>query len=331
MQAIGTGETAKKTGGRRIGSKIAGCSSPRATIGAIVLSRWVMTSFAGSLIGLTAGGACSREATEDALPLLQLGVAWCERQSTCGCASRSGTCERGDHFLFDNLSSRAEDRGLAFDPECGQRLVDLVQNASCDPRAALPRIGCDNFCRLYHGTLWEGQPCEMLPDFDGGRDCAQGLMCLDDCGPGLVCSGGVCTDPCRVTPPLEGQPCGPDCGPGLYCEPSPDEEGAGICRTLPAAGQPCTPENACVPEAWCDTRTDPAVCVASSELGEPCTGHLQCRSGHCPDGRCRQRLSEGEACTGNLRCDQGLACVDGVCQLELSLCEELPIRLEDAL
>jgi hypothetical protein len=120
-----------------------------------------------------------------------------------------------------------------------------------------------------------------------------------DCGPGLVCHAGECTDPCVVA--------------------------------LPTAGQPCTLSLECAPGARCDTQVaDAPVCVALIADGVACTGHDQCVSGHCPDGRCRPQLTEGQACTDNLRCADGLSCEDGVCRSSTAaLCQGVLFELLD--
>jgi hypothetical protein len=276
------------------------------------------TPFRGLFVVLSLSWACGGEPTGEPPPAgTDLDLVFCDLLQRCGCLG----LDCGD-LGFAGIG--LEEQGAVFDPACADAWADRLPAVQCSDLLAdeVPEaleFGCEQHCSVVHGSKFAGEPCQVFGALFVLGD-------FSDCAQGLVCDRGECKDPCVVVPPTEGQPCAdgdPPCVDGLYCLRDPERpEDPGVCVGLPVAGQSCTSSQLCTQGARCDVQNpDAPVCVPLAEDGAACTGHLQCLSGHCPDGRCRPRLAQGQACSGDLRCAEGLSCFEGTCQPDtLGLC-----------
>ncbi len=205
---------------------------------------------------------------------------------------------------------------LTYDPTCMGTYVRVLDDLHCDTESDDSPQGCQTPCQLVHGTLTEGQPCELFGEW------------ISDCAPGLVCYG-TCGRPCGGVSgsfAAEGESCvDRPCDEGLLCDFGGDE----ICRVAPEAGSPCV-QGQCATGAFCET-TDPLdpmseqLCYAPRGIDEPCRGHDQCTSGLCPAGFCAVAPKAGESCQDFGVCEPGFSCVDGVCGLGDSLLCSVPV------
>ncbi len=227
---------------------------------------------------------------------------FCEKMAECGCLSPEelASCTpSNDGFDQDSLPPE-----LAYDPRCAEQLEGLIGSLSCtDPQ---PLTFAD-LCPLYHGTLFEGQPCGYADPFRGaGIGGGGGDEYLGDCGSGLQCILGECRDPQTVEFGGEGQPCDlTGCDEGLLCV-----DGQ-TCSRLPGPGEPC-PDGSCREDSRCvfdPTGGEEPRCEALADIGQPCMGHVECVSGNCPAGFCVAPAGAGSECGSNLPCGEGFECV----------------------
>ncbi len=148
-----------------------------------------------------------------------------------------------------------------------------------------------------------GEPCG-LPGRRMATLCADGLAC--------VVSGGL-TGTCQAAGIAEGEACPlamlDPCAEGLYCDGAmPQAGGAGTCKRLPTAGEPCGrlatalgddslffADGLCGPGLVCDRTESPPTCVEFRANGQPCRSNKVCLSGYCETvggsdmGTCRTR------------------------------------------
>lgn len=239
-------------------------------------------------------------------------------QRLCDVANECG-CELGGRWCgpWQEISPPG-----TFDEECLDQWAQWAQSLECGA-STLPEL--ERRCPPYHGTIYEGMPCNESID-------ALGIAPLlaTDCGGGLVCVAGLCRDADSLDFGAPGQPCrlGLGCDEGLYCtdegtcervrrrgEPCPDdrcEPGTlcdEVCMVLPAADQPCL-RGRCAEGLGCDS----GVCRRQAAVGEPCFGHRDCASLNCPAGFCVAPPRPGDPCSGSLPCGPGASCIDQVCQ-----------------
>jgi hypothetical protein len=163
--------------------------------------------------------------------------------------------------------------------------------ASCDGAVCVRRPGLDETC------------LDLFPR------CAQGLGCnptTNRCD-----TGGGDGEPCHATETVQ------LCAPGLGCDFAPE---GNICRALSETGGPCTNDNVCTPDDFCDFATlectprRPAAAACSA--GNECAVGLLCEFG--PGGAaCRPMPRLGDACSFD--CDDGAVCqgIGGICQPQL--------------
>ncbi|MFY0541063.1 hypothetical protein [Nannocystis pusilla] len=198
-----------------------------------------------------------------------LAEAVCAKLAACGCSAVPDTCvaDRTAATLAYNEVFLAA--GNVFDPVCARRAVLWHEWASCGLDTASP---CDA-CRVFVGTLAEGDACERIPDL------------VDPCGHDLFCNDGRCTGPLPMVD--EGATCREDgdlvgsCGPDLSCD-----FFQHICVARPTVGEPCRVRQ-CDTELWCDTSDSATgVCRARLPGGDPCSGEFQCESFVCAQGVC---------------------------------------------
>lgn len=210
-----------------------------------------------------------------------------------------------DH-AFVGHQAEGEPCQLSF--ECQEGLACDIDLASLEKLCLRPAVegercnisaprrceeGLECLVQICTAPLPEGAPCDL-----------DGLAC----GPGLVCTGGVCE-------PLSGL--GESCTSDGHCEEGLRCGETTLCEPLPRTGEPCvegdrcaTPCDVCRPEgAARDLR-----CGPRGGEGEPCSGHDHCRLGfYCEGGEgvCLPTLPTGGACTENEQCDDRTAFCDG--------------------
>jgi len=282
------------------------------------------------LAAATAAGAlqaCGAGSGREDVAIQWLQTRLCEKALECDCGSTLG--DFGEPVVcgeWDPPSSNDAVYGhffpLAFDPDCVERWVSWVDELTCQ---ATERQSYADLCPLYHGTLRAGEPCE---DY--------GLITESTCGRGLFCLAGTCRDPLHTTFGGQGEPCdfGEHCDDGLTC--------LGLCRRLPGLGEACLEGFICSADLRCNNGlcaagfgrpcgafdncpvgwfcgSDPAngssQCQPAGEVGAPCMGHSECKSGNCPAGVCKESAGVGDPCGSQLPCGSGLICGGGVCQL----------------
>lgn len=178
----------------------------------------------------------------------------------------------------------------SIDEQCVERIARRIDGVDCDMFFASGPEDCREYCSPVIGPRLEGQGC----------------LAQEHCGRGLRCHRGVCTDPCAVQPPAEGDPCesfSSQCGDDLVC--ASDESEWGICAALPGVGAPCI-DGRCVAGASCG---DDGVCFEPAADGEPCSGHRQCASRYCPAGFCASAPAPNQPCGANDACAPGSECV----------------------
>ena len=230
----------------------------------------------------------------------------------------------------------------------GQCVAYPSPGASCSPTSGAPQSTCDPTVEY----------CDFVATDAGASDgiCRSkhqaGGACVADeqCGFGLVCSRGACSDPPSLR---EGDPCaGSICAEHIYCGP------AGLCVRQRLAYQTCDSVVGCdkglacvglelpmggaalIPglcRPWFDVGAacDPLVtvtgcpastgcikgsCVARQDdavsgFGATCDDFIKCATGLiCESRRCREPVGRGGACVDSKSCNSGLRCdSDQVC------------------
>jgi hypothetical protein len=191
--------------------------------------------------------------------------------------------------------------GRTLDEECYADLLEKVGGTSCDPEEAFEDDSECSICKLYYGPLEEGDDCDQS-------------WVWDECGKGLACIEGECTDPC---PELgEGESCVTEGGLVLGCESGLEcDYNTETCTKPAGIGDSC--EKVSCGEGLCDY--DTFTCTAGAGEGESCgagcaeglwcdygadgTGPMICRAAAEPGDSC----ANGEVCS--TWCD-GEVCVD---------------------
>ncbi len=286
----------------------------------------LLTLGAITLVG-TAPVSCVDGSGHDDIAIQRLETALCDKRAACDCDQDDQFApidfECGDWPLREQGFFRMVDTSRAFDPGCVDRWEAWVDGLRCQA-VALPRY--EDVCPLYHGTIAQGMPCSG--DNPLSTECDRDLFCLagtcrdpqvtafggvdqpcdfgDRCDDDqLECNGGLCR---RL--PTAGEPC-----PDFRCDENARCDQDMRCQSLPSAGQSCL-DGACSPGAFCDLdpMTGEGDCLGLLDLGDPCTGHLQCSSGNCPAGICKDPARPGEACSGTLPCGEDSFCVNFVCE-----------------
>lgn len=231
--------------------------------------------------------------------------------------------------------------------------VSSTLKTPCLPGLACTQNGCTS-------PAVGGQPCYRI------RECAVGLTCLSsggcgqfrnegepcapplresdrtihvnastdrvvwtgeggECGLGLACIDGACRrrpqvgESCVQAPgdPVRNAPCFGVAG--VVCD-------AARC-VVPAAGNACATDNACLPGEWCACGTEAATAPCrdgavgacrpgeSRPTGAACEHDRQCASGACWQGHCAEHiLGVGASCTTDV------ACGSGACGVETRRC-----------
>lgn len=198
-----------------------------------------------------------------------------------------------DHLA--DVSCEAQIRDL--DGACGAMWVGRqpaggpcgfdVESLVCEPGTACT-LGLD-FCGECRPAVADGQAC--------GAESETPVSC----GANASCEDGVCV--ARV--PVGGA-CTPDdrCVLGAFCD-------DGVCRgpRYVGPGETCDQVNRCNYKSHCAG----GVCVEDAMLDESCAD-TECASGWCSsDDVCQALLSAGASCTSSLQCSSGL-CLEGVCR-----------------
>ncbi len=117
----------------------------------------------------------------------------------------------------------------------------------------------------WTGTVAVGGNCFFDHDCAGAPDNAE-------CGPDQKC----------VALPTGGFPCPTgQCAEGFFCGTNT------VCEPTLAEGAPCTANNQCQEDLFCDQTALPMpICTAQKPGGESCTSDLNCISGDCVPGQC---------------------------------------------
>ena len=233
-------------------------------------------------------------AEDDLLPAIADEV--CAQQAHCGCDMplTADDCRMALEQAFMMFIMPSQDAGLTYDAECGGEAVGLYDEIGCKTIEDALDTGACRPCKLYYGSKGAGQACTKLQD-----------MVYDDCGPGLVCDGMVCVDPCSRAG--EGEPClGRRCADGLVCNASVDMMGMimSACERVAALGESCA-ELSCDEKLVCD---DTMKCARPPGVGEPCVGFCD-ETAWCDTAGadpmqwvCRAPKADGEACMGGNEC-----------------------------
>ncbi|WP_181197721.1 hypothetical protein [Enhygromyxa salina] len=169
---------------------------------------------------------------------------------------------------YDELNDAAYLSGLIYDGTCPAAELSAIESLACSGAVPEPPAGvCVPPCKAWHGNLGAGFVCEPL------ATSAELGIAFSACAQGLVCTSGVCVNPCQSagTLPGIGQPC-PElvCAPGAIC----DDTSTCIAEpVLPGPGAACV-------MGMCDPKT--AICVAAASVcaALPTTGQA-CIEGQC--------------------------------------------------
>ena len=219
-----------------------------------------------------------------------------------------------------------EAAGLTYDGACVSKQLAAADDIGCKSLADynlidLSALVGDLDCKAFYGDKAAGASCTTLSMSDG-----------DDCAADLRCKGGVCT----AMDPEPGAPCdyspsadqNQDCSGGAICM-DVDNDGAGVCETLPGTGGTCLGAlNLCEPYLTCDQGSKK--CTAAPGDGQPCAQDIlqwnQCAEGTtCDAGTCRTLPGGGEPCLQN-QCAQGFSCEAGTCvQARPIVCDDLTL------
>lgn len=302
---------------------------------------------AGAGAALTVA-ACTDGPGVPQISLTSLSQAFCEKTIECGCApllldigiipptscegwnltdligetggydEYGGGGEYGD-YGGNGDETRGGDITRNFDQDCADRLAEALSAASCD--RLIPEFDCEDYCKLYYGTRFEGDPC------DDERDCAQGLICRFD----------ECRDPCKLQTASEGESCDfAVCDSGLLCVVVESSEGRGPATCVrPDGGDQCG-DQTCNTQQWCDNGPMGSMCRPLVGTGGACMGHQQCTTSYCPAGFCEELPGEGEPCSQQGSCRDGGICVQndpdqpGTCAAVAPLCRtvrDIPFAL----
>jgi len=284
------------------------------------MARSVMLALLLGLSGVFGLEGCSAGPGREDAAIVRLQTLACDKAYECGCDDIGFGCDDWQEQEPNNGSAPQR----AFDASCLPYWEAWVEELRCEA----PTVpGYAKLCPLYHGTIYEGMPCEtVVLEFAD--------LSSTDCARGLYCVAGICRDARTIELGAEGQPCdvGERCGAGLRC-------GEEVCERLPTRGELC-PDHVCAGEDICEIRCRPlpsagqecdlgrcdrtaycvfdnlggSECIAAGAIAEPCAGHRQCISGNCPAGFCRAATLEGGVCGGQLPCGEGLTCIQQACQ-----------------
>jgi hypothetical protein len=237
-------------------------------------------------------------------------TARCEQMAECGCAGASDVdaCVETSDAIWASRLLAGEQRGLVLDEACLVDNLVALETAACRWPSTVyaGEHLCERYCGVFHGDRPAGASCD-------GYDAV-----VSDCAAGLMCSAGVCVEPCGPLTGLSvGQYCvaegsGPfeDCTEAAYCDWQ-----TTTCQTYATAGESCQSIN-CGPGLGCDWQTQ--ICVSAPTEGEsclavPCADSLQCSYENDGTARCRARGLAGESCT-NVACAEGLVCNGVTCE-----------------
>ena len=212
--------------------------------------------------------------------------ALCEAMAHCECAPRFDEQKQCEDSFAARFNSFV-DADYAFDRACFDRILDSLRTDPCDP---IPWNG-EMLCSAFSASRAEGASCAPHGELP--------LMLAVDCGKGLVCHDGTCTqDASSGSAKAEGEACNSDylgschaaelycgsddvchvwnqpgdscepfsCIPPLFCEGSGDDR-LGVCAGLKQVDETCEPLD------WgaCEPSTDPGVTIECDAQDEVCT------------------------------------------------------------
>lgn len=242
-------------------------------------------------------------------PRAELFADVCTRMFACDCREYPykdlSECQDRQAIEFAGLAASAEAAGLAVDTDC---LLSRFTVSQFECRTGSDVYGGEDdpacwYCSVVHGDVALAQPCTEYEAFD-------------DCAAGLVCSHGLCVDPCA---PLQiGDPCDASgdswlahCDEGLQCDGETDR-----CVALPRVGEAC--DGHCADGLYCD---DDDVCRRQPGNGDPCPDY-NCAEGlgcnfdaEAGEDVCRPVVGVGQPCDAR-ECADELDCVTDPVTLE---------------
>lgn len=235
--------------------------------------------------------------------------AFCEGGVACGrlaMASLAACTARERAGCIHNLLIANESYRVFENLIAGRVRIDMAAATTCF--SAPPDRFCstnnieslDPACgRIFVGTLRLNDPCDV--GFGNQRGpCGEGFCPIFP----MVC-------PARCTAyQTVGMPCGETglsaqvCAPNLICQ-------SGTCRALPARGAACT--GSCAEGLVCRVLVDAggSTCEPPVPSGGACNVPVECVSGLCSGGICRDRAAAmGDRCEIRTQCPAGLGCHD---------------------
>lgn len=198
----------------------------------------------------------------------------------------------------------------------------------------VPTYYCHNTCQYAFGDV---------PEYGS---CIQFNYQVSNCEKGLICSHGICLNPCLKS--NENEPCSDykDCNEELYCA---EDLHSGELKCFPnkKIGEECTilsPEKCtseafcydgfclarakfgefcdiaspavnylpCIDNLFCNPKT--STCSEPLQLGDPCINSFDCPwNATCTNETCVPLQSEGESCTEDWECTVETWCNNGKC------------------
>ena len=215
------------------------------------------------------------------------------------CAEIASSCDSQTHACRVNCES---------DDDC-----DALGNYHCKSGLCEPDLlNGDRFC------LSAGECVSGYCDEDTGICCDEGTCCMSDssCG-GFACDEGFsCVTDCTGDDNL--------CADGWFCN-------LDVCEPRSPNGALCESDLDCASE-HCDLESG----VCCNGEGSCCVGDSDCEAENgCRTGFCTAAFScefvekaDGESCTDGLFCNGDERCMDGVCTMGASPCNESSTCIE---
>ena len=242
--------------------------------------------------------------------------ALCGDFDTCDC----GAYERFGDFdaaqcraKFEAELEAAREFGGAYDGECANRWVEILEDLGCARFEDLPDVAAMwalAGCKIYQGRESDSEACELAGNVFGGS-----------CPPSQRCAAGADGDAFRTRcVPIRGRDEGASCEAGRGIDWSECAEGlacldqgsqAGVCSPPGDVDTPCENDGYCRDPLVCNRVSDR--CDTPVALGGSCSADRPCeRTAYCHlDGDCRVLPGLGERCVldaNGSRCGPELDC-----------------------
>lgn len=238
----------------------------------------------------------------------------CDLHFSCGCMPENFTnvdaCIANVNAQFAKLDDAAKElasaNGLTFDQTCVDCERQVPADVSCnyEPPETSKCVACANI----HGDQPLGAGCKETGAYS-------------NCARDLVCSNGLCLDPCQRLAAGDNCVGGTSiarCADGLFC----DAENTKQCQKAGGVGSPCPTGDGCNEATYC---ADDKTCQPPPKAGEPCGLGVVCAEAlYCAgDNICTKVPGDGEPCT--VLCDEYLVCEAGACKPGPGLGEPCPM------